>query len=176
MEYKLITKDEEAALNLPNEPFELYGKLVVSLNNKQWTYKEELFEQVEEQTFPEENYIYEEIVEKGFAIGAFQDSKCVALAIFENHWNEYMYLADLKVTKEYRRFGHGQELIKQGFIEAQSLGYKGLFTIGQDNNLGACKFYLNQGFEIGGFNNRDYDFTQQEGKSDIYFYLNEMRN
>ncbi|MGO1931528.1 MAG: GNAT family N-acetyltransferase, partial [Ruoffia tabacinasalis] len=104
------------------------------------------------------------------------DSKCVGLAVFEHQWNKYMYLADLKVTKEYRRFGHGQELIKQGFIEAQSLGYKGLFTIGQDNNLGACKFYLNQGFEIGGFNNRDYDFTQQEGKSDIYFYLNEMRN
>ncbi|MGO1931529.1 MAG: GNAT family N-acetyltransferase, partial [Ruoffia tabacinasalis] len=68
MEYKLITKDEEAALNLPNEPVELYGKLVVSLNKKQWTYKEELFEQDEEQTFPEENYIYEEIVVKGFAI------------------------------------------------------------------------------------------------------------
>ena len=87
-----------------------------------------------------------------------------------------MYLADLKVMKAYRRFGHGQALIKQGLIEAQSLGYKGVFTIGQDNNLGACKFYLKQGFEIGGFNNYDYDFTQQEGKSDIYFYLNEIRN
>ena len=57
MDYKLIIKDEEAALNLPNEPFQLYGKLVVSFNNKPWTQKEELFEQVREQTFPEENYI-----------------------------------------------------------------------------------------------------------------------
>ena len=102
MEYKLIIKDEEAALNLPNEPFQLYGKLVVSFNNKQWTYKEELFEQVEEQTFPEGNYIYEVIVEKGFGMGAFQDSKCVGLAIFKHQWNKYMYLADLKITKEYR--------------------------------------------------------------------------
>ncbi|MFO6164238.1 hypothetical protein ACLBVH_32815, partial [Pseudomonas aeruginosa] len=59
MDYKLITKDKEAALNLPNEPFQLYSKLMVSFNNKQWRYQEELFEHIEEQTFPEENYIYE---------------------------------------------------------------------------------------------------------------------
>ena len=43
-------------------------------------------------------------------------------------------------------------------------------TVGQDNNLSACLFYLHHGFSIGGFDNRSYDGTSQEGKSDIYFY------
>ena len=47
----------------------------------------------------------------------------------------------------------------------------GLYTIGQDNNLNACLFYLSCGFQIGGFDNKVYKGTSQEGKSDILFYL-----
>ena len=50
-------------------------------------------------------------------------------------------------------------------------GYHGIYTIGQDNNLSADLFYLKNGFEIGGFNTQVYKGTKQEGKSDIYFYL-----
>ena len=35
--------------------------------------------------------------------------------------------------------------------EARNQGMRGVYTIGQDNNLSACLFYLKQGFEIGGF-------------------------
>ena len=41
----------------------------------------------------------------------------------------------------------------------------------QDNNLDACRFYLAQGFRIGGFDNRVSTGTSQAGKADLYFYL-----
>lgn len=43
-------------------------------------------------------------------------------------------------------------------------GYRGLYTQGQDNNVGACLFYLHYGSEV-------YRGTRQEGKADILFYL-----
>ena len=54
--------------------------------------------------------------------------------------------------------------------EARKRGYIGLFTQAQDNNLNACLFYLKTGFTIGGFDNRVYRGTKQEGKADIIFY------
>lgn len=49
-------------------------------------------------------------------------------------------------------------------------GYRGLYTQGQDNNLGACLFYLNNGFVIGGLDTHVYTGTSQEDKKDILFY------
>ena len=54
---------------------------------------------------------------------------------------------------------------------ASEQNYNGLYTQGQDNNLGACQFYIKCGFVIGGLNTHVYNGTKQEGKADIYFYL-----
>ncbi|WP_339325891.1 GNAT family N-acetyltransferase, partial [Oenococcus oeni] len=66
---------------------------------------------------------------------------------------------------------NGNQLIKEGLRRAVQLGYKGVYAVCQDNNLAACQFYLKIGFQIGGFNDFDYNYTTQSGKSDIYFYL-----
>ena len=65
----------------------------------------------------------------------------------------------------------GRKLITEGQKIAHEMGLIGQYTIGQDNNLSACLFYIGCGFEIGGLNTRVYEGTRQEGKSDIYFYL-----
>ena len=62
-------------------------------------------------------------------------------------------------------------LIRACLEKANTEHMKGIFTIGQDNNLSACLFYINQGFKIGGFDNNVYQGTPQEGKADIVFYL-----
>ena len=54
--------------------------------------------------------------------------------------------------------------------KAASENMQGVYTVGQDNNLSACLFYLSQGFDIGGFDNRTYRGTAQEDKADIIFY------
>ena len=53
---------------------------------------------------------------------------------------------------------------------AQELGYRGLYTQGQYNNLGACLFYLKNGFVIGGLDTYTYKGTSQENKVDVLFY------
>ena len=171
MEYKKITIENKDDIRLPNEPFDLFGKLVVQRINNQWSYEIELFDETETMVFPEENYDFYQIQKNGFAIGAYHEGKCVGLAIYEYNWNKYLYLYDLKVNRDFRKMGVASGLIKNGLDDVEELGYKGIYTVGQDNNLAACKFYLNQGFEIGGLNTRNYDHTKQAGKADIYFYL-----
>lgn len=171
MEYRRITEETKDDLQLPNEPFELFGRLLVTRKNNQWSYESELFQEVDQMTFPNEAYDFDQIKKEGFALGAYKDGECVGLAIFQHHWNKYMLLQDLKVNRDFRKLGSAGELIKKGQQYASDFGYKGIYTISQDNNLAACKFYLKQGFEIGGLNTRDYQHTLQEGKADVYFYL-----
>jgi ribosomal protein S18 acetylase RimI-like enzyme len=171
MEYRKITEETKAALQLPNEPFELFGQMIVHRKDNQWLHETKLFDQVETMTFPNEDYDFELISQRGFALGAYHNNKCIGLAIYQYDWNKYLFLHDLKVTRAFRKQGVAGELIKEGQKYAAALGYEGLYTIAQDNNLAACKFYLKQGFEIGGLNTHDYQHTKQEGKADIYFYL-----
>ena len=82
-----------------------------------------------------------------------------------------MYLSDLKVNAAARGKGVGKALIRAGLEAAKERGYRGLYTIAQDDNLNACLFYLGAGFAIGGFDNRAYGGTSQAHKADILFYL-----
>ena len=168
--YQIITNESEKDLLLPNEPFEIFGQLIVTRSANEWMYETKLFEKSESLIFPDENYSFKNINQKGFAIGAYDDDKCVGLAIFEFNWNKTLYLMDLKVKSNYRKQGIAGKLITAGKVKAKQLHYKGIYTIAQDNNLGACQFYLKSGFVIGGLNTMDYRHTHQHNKSDIYFY------
>lgn len=168
--YRKITSERSQDLLLPNEPFVLDGKLIVSRINNQWSYETIMHENNTTMTFPNENYTFEDIDKKGFAVGAYRGEMCVGIAIYEFNWNRFLYLMDLKVNSQYRKKGIASELIKVGQHYAEELEYQGLYTIAQDNNLAACKFYLKQNFVIGGLNTMDYHHTSQQGKADIYFY------
>jgi len=169
--YRKITEERAEDLRLRNEPFDILGRLHVSRSNDEWMYSSEWFPEKTAMIFPDENYDFEEVTAKGFAIGAYNQNECVGLAVYQNDWTEFMYLSDLKINRAYRKQGIAAELIRLGRIEAGNRQYKGLYTIAQDNNLIACLFYLNEGFEIGGLNTHGYKHTTQEHKSDIYFYL-----
>ena len=103
-------------------------------------------------------------------LGAYDGAQCIGLAVLRRDMFRYLYLDDLKVNAAYRSQGVGAKLITACMEEARSQGMRGVYTIGQDNNLSACLFYLKQGFAIGGFDNRCYDGTSQEGKANVCFY------
>ncbi len=171
IEIKNITKEQKADVNIPNEAFSLFGKLIPSYNDGKWTYEVLRFssEAVTEMCFPDENYDYGTMNDSIF-IGAYDGDTCIGLAILQPGFFKYMYLYDLKVNKAYRRKNVGSMLISKAKEIAAQKGYRGLYTQGQDNNLGACLFYLNTGFYIGGLDTNVYRHTKQEGKSDILFY------
>ena len=171
MEIRPITKDREQDLRLPNEPFTMPGTFIPELKDGCWSYRVELFDEPRTMCFPDENYEFADCIRDGFALGAYEGEKCVGLAVFRNDFWKYLYVYDLKVNAAHRGNGIGKALIAAGLAEAKKRNYLGLYLQAQDNNLNACLFYLKTGFTIGGFNNRVYDGTSQEGKSDIFFYL-----
>ena len=165
-----ITKERAQDLRLPNERFSQPGRFIPALKDGCWSYRTEPFEPGMTMIFPNENYDFEEITANGVAFGAYEDGKCIGLAIYQKSFFKHLYLYDLKVCAAARGKGVGKALIQKGLEAAREMGYIGLYTQGQDNNLNACMFYLHAGFEIGGFDNRVYKGTAQEGKADIIFY------
>ena len=167
----IISAENRLDINIPNDPFLLNGRIIPSLSEGQWSYRIERSDTVTEMCFPDEHYDYDEMSKDCVFLGAYDKNQCIGLAVLRQGMFRYMYLEDLKVCSAYRRKGTGRALIAAAGKIASSSGYLGLYTIGQDNNLNACLFYLSCGFQIGGFDNKVYKGTSQEGKSDILFYL-----
>lgn len=172
MDIRIITKDNEDGLLLTNNPFAISGELVVTRNSDCWSYDIKKYPQdkVRCQTFPDENYTLEEINNNGFAVGAFEKEKPIGLAVFQDQWTKYLYLADLKVNQDYRRKGVASLLLNATKNLAKSKKYQGIWAIAQNNNLGACRFYLKYGFIIGGLDTKIYDHSSQADKQNIHFY------
>ena len=171
IQIKLINSEHQEDINIKNQPFSLFGRMIPSYENETGGHTEELFEEVTEMCFPDENYDFEEMTKNSTFIGAYDGDKCIGLAIMQNAFFKYFYLYDLKVDKAYRGLNVASLLIEQAKKVAVEKGYIGIYTQGQDNNLGACRFYLKNGFEIGGLDTKVYYGTPQEDKHDIYFYL-----
>lgn len=153
---------------LPNQPFKIWGQMIPSLDHGKWSYEVEKFDQTTEDCFPDEPY--DVTKDTATFLGAYKGDTCVGLAVLRKDMFKYLYLDDLKVNRDYRGHGIGGMLIEACMTETKKLGLQGVYTIGQDTNLSACLFYLRRGFEIGGFNNRNYCGTPQEKSADIYFY------
>ena len=158
-------------IKLPNQPFPLFGRMVPSYTEGRWSCTVERFNTVTEMCFPDEDYDYEEMSRDCTFLGAYNGGRCIGLAILRRGFFRYLYLEDLKVDRTLRGKGIGALLIGEAKKTALALGCRGLYTIGQDNNLAACLFYLTTGFRIGGLDTEVYKGTGQEGKADIVFYL-----
>ncbi len=167
---RVIDKAHKEDINIKNEPFELFGRMVVSYNDG-WSYTCDRFDCTSKMCFPDENYDYEAMAADCFFVGAYDGERCIGLAILQKQWHKYLYLYDLKVNRDYRSRGVGSKLIEESVRIALKNSYRGLYTIAQDNNLAACRFYIKCGFSIGGLDTRVYTGTSQEGKKDIIFYF-----
>lgn len=169
---KIIDSAHRRDINIKNEPFRLFGRMIPSYTDGRWDYAVELLPEgaVTEMCFPDENYDWDALSKNSVFIGAYDGEQCVGLAILQQAMMKYMYLYDLKVKADYRGRRIGTMLIEKSKEVALGQGYRGLYTQGQDNNLGACLFYLHNGFVIGGLDTNVYKGTPQEGKMDILFY------
>ena len=170
---RFIDETKKNDINIKNEPFLIYGRMVPCYNGK-WSYTTKLLSEDKSylMTFPDENYCYDELAKNSFFVGAYnEDNKCIGLAIYQESWTKYLYLYDIKVQSDYKKLGVGKALIEKGKEIAAEHNYNGIYTQGQDNNLSACLFYIHTGFKIGGLDTMVYAGTKQQGKSDIIFYL-----
>lgn len=172
---KIIDRAHRADICIPNQPFPLTGLLLPSYNNGKWDYTAIEFakENRSEMVFPDELYDYDKMSSDHIFIGAYAGEQCVGLAVLQHAFFKHLYLYDLKVNADFRGCGIGAQLIEAAKRISLEQGYCGLYTIGQDNNLGACLFYLKNGFVIGGLDTHVYKGTAQSQKKDIIFYWEE---
>ena len=173
IEIRRIGRAHSAWIRLPNEPFPLWGRMVPEYRDGVWSCTAELLpgEERSEMCFPEENYDYDAMGEDCFFPAAFEGERCVGLAVVKRTPFRYLLLDDLKVCAAYRRQGVGRALVEEMKSLAAGEGCRGVYAVAQDNNLSACLFYLACGFRLGGLDTEIYNGTSQEGKHDLYFYL-----
>lgn len=171
MEIRVLDTVHREDIRLKNDPFPVYGRLIPNLAEGKWDYSIVRYAEAQEMCFPDEAYDFDAMAADHVIVAAYEENRCVGLAIFRDSWFKYLYLEDLKVCGQYRGKGIASAMMDQGLQEAHKRNYNGIYAVCQDNNLDACRFYLKYGFEIGGFDNRVYRGTSQQDKADIYFYL-----
>lgn len=169
---QIVIREIDAAHNkdarIPNQPFEIWGRMIPSIDHGKWSYEVEKNEKPTRDCFPDERYNVTK--DDATFLGAYDGDTCVGLAVLRKDMFRYLYLDDLKVNRDYRGQGVGGKLIEACMHKAEKLGMQGVYTIGQDTNASACLFYLKHGFDISGFDNRSYRGTAQEDSANIFFY------
>ncbi|KPG70198.1 GNAT family N-acetyltransferase [Enterococcus sp. RIT-PI-f] len=175
IQIKQITEATQQDIRLKNQPFKIWGKMIPTYINETWDHSIERLpaDQIREMCFPDEQYDYQQMQSNTVFFGAYDQDACIGLAVVQKGFFNYDYVYDLKVDQAYRKQGIAQMLIEEAAIWAKSHGKQGLYTIGQDNNVSACLFYLKAGFRIGGLDTEVYRGTAQEDKKDILFYLDD---
>ena len=108
-----ITPEQKADINIKNESFPLFGRMLPSYTNGEWDYTTELLDTPAEDLFPDENYDFDKMEKTHLFIGAYQDETCIGLAILEKQWHKYLYLSDLKINKAFRRQGVASRLLQE---------------------------------------------------------------
>lgn len=81
---------------------------------------------------------------------AMQGEKCVGQIRLVKDWNRFAYIENIAVRKSFRKKGVSQLLLKAAQAWAQGQSLNGLSLEAQNDNVIACRFYANQGFELGG--------------------------
>lgn len=84
IEVKVIDPKHKADINVPNEPFKLFGKIQVTYSDDKWDYELKRYspERITEMCFPDENYDYDAMKDSTF-IGAYDGKNCIGLAILQ---------------------------------------------------------------------------------------------
>lgn len=110
-----IDKMHQQDILLENEPFPLWGRMIPSYEKEKWSYSIVKFgrQDTGEMCFPNENYDFDSMSRNSTFIGAYDNGKCIGLAILRDGFLRYWYLYDLKVKQDYRRQGAASMLIEK---------------------------------------------------------------
>lgn len=149
---KQLQKKLIPVVNQANEAFPIIGNILPSFSDGKWSYKERLYDNPSETRFPDDQLNWEEYIdsEKKVLFLAMQGEKCVGQIRLVKDWNRFAYIENIAVRKSFRKKGVSQLLLKAAQAWAQGQLLIGLSLEAQNDNVIACRFYANQGFELGG--------------------------
>ncbi len=139
-------------INMTNDYFELYGRVVPSLQSGRWSYKEVLFNETRKTRFPDDKLDWSQYInqEDKALFLAYMNNTCIGQIRIIKDWNRFCYIENIASKKEYRGSGVGTSLLNKAEEWAKQRQLIGMSLETQDDNLAACRFYVKQGFTLGG--------------------------
>ncbi len=156
----------------PSEPFPVIGRLIPALNDGVWSAREQLFDTPTTKTFPPEDRDLTRFIgsEDRKLFLYYDGDVCAGLIRVRAGWNRYAFIEDLAVRAAYRGRGVGTALLRHAEQWATSRALPGMTLEAQDVNLIACRFYLKNGYAIGGVDTRLYAHFDTRDETAIFFY------
>lgn len=99
------------------------------------------------------------------------DEAPVGYIVLSKGWNNFAFIDDIAVDTEWRGTGAAQRLIQQAFRWAKDNGLPGIRLETQTTNVTACRFYLRQGFTLGGYDRHLYEgLSPGTRETALFFY------
>ncbi|WP_145333150.1 GNAT family N-acetyltransferase [Paenibacillus xylanexedens] len=158
-------------IHTTNDYFTLFGKIIPSLQSGQWTYEEVLFDEPKETRFPDDRLDWNEYInqEDKMLFLAYMNQVCIGQIRIIKDWNRFCYIENIATKKEYRGSGVGTLLLHKAEEWAKQRNLIGMSLEAQDDNLGACRFYVKQGFILGGADTLKQSYTPNIDTT-LYWY------
>ncbi len=178
MEIRTLTPQLLEGLDLAPQPFPIVGKFCPVLSRGVWSYEEELYSQpARTETNPAlSRKELEEYAQGGGNVIflAWEEGACLGYLALELTHIGCGYVDHLEVFTAHRGKGVGTALMGQAVRWAKERDLTGLCLETQDYNLAACRFYLKQGFQLGGVNTLRYRMLGHrhvKAETALFFYL-----
>lgn len=151
-------------VNTTNDSFRIIGKILPSFSNGVWSYEEELYETPTEIRFPDDKLDWSAYIDSSekIVLLAFHEDTCIGQIRLVKDWNRFVYIENIAVKKDFRKSGVGHLLLEVAEAWAKEQSLIGLSLEAQNDNLIACRFYVKEGFVLGGV-----DTLKQSANSNI---------
>lgn len=139
-------------INDTNESFPIIGKILPIFSNGVWSYEEHLYETPSEICFPDDKLDWSAYIDSSekIVLLAFHEDACIGQIRLVKDWNRFAYIENIAVKKEFRKSGVGHLLLEAAETWAKEQSLIGLSLEAQNDNLIACRFYVKEGFVLGG--------------------------
>jgi streptothricin acetyltransferase len=103
---------------------------------------------------------------------AIQNNECIGQIRIRKYWNNYAYIDDIVVDKNYRRKNIGTKLLDAAKEWARTNKLIGLTLETQNNNVDACLFYEKYGFVLRGIDYNLYKgFEKFKNEVALFWYF-----
>ncbi|WP_215112765.1 GNAT family N-acetyltransferase [Exiguobacterium sp. s63] len=139
-------------VNDANDPFPIIGRIIPSYLNGSWTYREELNKEISALKFPDDRLDWDHYIDQDDRVVylAMDAGTCVGQIRLTTDWSRFAYIENIAVRQSYRKRGVGRMLLEMAECWAKEKQLIGLSLEAQNDNLIACRFYRNEGFQLGG--------------------------
>lgn len=175
MNYEIKKLNEATLKFLPllNQPFDIIGRFIPTFDGEKWTCDEALYTEIRRKTYKDEAFDpkdYTDSSERAMFLAVSGDI-CIGTVRVSAGWLGKGYIEDINVNSEYRRMGVGKKLMDSAVNWCREQGLNCITLETQDNNLRACRFYVQYGFELCGIDTKKYAVSEYENETALYFYM-----